>query len=176
MATCRETIKARRSARKYAEGRVADDEVAAIVEAAVAAPSAMNAQPWAFVVARDAKRLRALAAREEHYRALANADCALLVCAEPARAYRGFWPQDCAAAVENALLAARELGVGAVWMGVHPEPELEAMVGAEFGLPAGIVPFALVALGRLREEDARSGGRERKPPVVWAESWGREGR
>lgn len=165
-------IGSRRSVRQFSDAAVDDFELAALVDAANAAPSAADTRPWSFLVARDRSRLRAAAGLHKHYRPLENAAALLLVCAEPSRSYMEFWPVDCAAATENALLAAHALGLGAVWLGVHPVPELVGLVRGLFGLPDGIVPVAMVALGRPVPEPA---GRERpakERPELWFESWG----
>jgi len=75
------------------------------------------------------------------------------VCAETGVCkHDGFWVIDCSAAIENLLLAAHALGLGAVWMGVHPHPALVASVRAVAGLPAGIEPHSMIALGHPAEE------------------------
>jgi nitroreductase len=66
------------------------------------------------------------------------------------------WPQDCAACVENMLIEAELLGLGAVWLGVHPLPERESALREQLGIPGHIVPFAIVPFGWPQERKAPS--------------------
>jgi nitroreductase len=59
--------------------------------------------------------------------------------------------QDCAACVENLLIEAELLGLGAVWLGVHPLPEREAALRGLLGVPETVVPFAIVPFGWPQE-------------------------
>ena len=68
--------------------------------------------------------------------------------------YPDFWVQDCSAAVENVLLAAHALGLGAVWAGVYPLKDRVLAFQKHFGLPEDITPFALVAVGFPAETPA----------------------
>jgi nitroreductase len=81
-----------------------------------------------------------------------NAPVAVLVCGdETLQKARGFWVQDCAAATENILIEAQQLGLGAVWLGIYP---IEGRVEGPrrlLGIPDYVVPFALVALGHPAE-------------------------
>jgi nitroreductase len=77
-----------------------------------------------------------------------QAQVGILVCGDLSReVYKGYWPQDCAAAVENLLVAANALGLGAVWCGVYPIEERVAGFRAKFNLPDKIVPMAWIAIG-----------------------------
>jgi nitroreductase len=77
-----------------------------------------------------------------------TAPVAVLVCGVPdAGRWPQFWPQDCAAATQNLLLAAEELGLGAVWLGIHPLEERERGMRELLDIPDSVVPFALVPLG-----------------------------
>ena len=58
-----------------------------------------------------------------------------------------FWEQDCSAATENILVEAQALGLGAVWLGVHPLHERVDWLRELLEIPADVVPFALIALG-----------------------------
>jgi nitroreductase len=72
----------------------------------------------------------------------------ILVCSDPKlEKYPGFWPQDCSAAVQNLLLAARARDLGTVWCGIYPLEDRMQAFRTLFGLPEAVMPFALVALG-----------------------------
>ena len=108
-------IHARRSIRAYTPEAVSDDDVAEILDAAMAAPSAGNQQPWHFVVIRDRALLAAVPGFHPHARMAPQAPVAILVCGDPAlERHAGYWVQDCSAATENLLLAVAAKGLGAV--------------------------------------------------------------
>ncbi|NJB68383.1 nitroreductase [Desulfobaculum xiamenense] len=154
-----EAIATRRSIRKFTDQPVSADDLRAILEAAMTAPSAGNAQPWHFVLITDRERLDAIPDWHPYSAMCRQAQAAILVCAEPAlEKYPGYWVQDCSAATMSILLAAHGLGLGAVWCGVHPDEARAEAARAAYGLPAGIMPFALVPIGH---PDQPSGTRER---------------
>ena len=145
-----QTIFARRSIRKYTNEPVSESEIKTLLEAAMAAPSASNSQPWHFVVVTDRKTLDALAEAHPHGKMLAQAPLCVAVCGDPARS--GYWEQDCAAATENLLLAVAALGLGAVWLGVHPRDDRVAAVRRVLGIPEAITPLNLISIGHPAEE------------------------
>lgn len=143
-------IFARRSIRRYTSEPISEEEVQALLEAAMAAPSARNAKPWHFVVVSDRERLRQLAEVHQYASMLSEAALGIAVCGEPG--VSEYWVQDTSAATENILLAATALGLGAVWIGVHPKPEREQKVREVLGLPENITPLCLIAIGHPAEE------------------------
>lgn len=144
-----EAIMGRRSIRQYTGEPVSDEDVETLLRAAMAAPSAHNGQPWRFVVVRDRAQLERLAVCTPFARSLATADVGIVVCTEKKIGpYAGFWVIDCAAAIENLLVAAHALGLGALWMGVHPIAPFGAAVRGVIGAPRGIAVHSMVAVGR----------------------------
>lgn len=151
-----EAIHTRRSVRSFEPAPVAEEHIRTLLEAAMAAPSAGNAQPWEFVVVTDRALLDAVPAIHPYAAMCRQAPLAILVCGDTGREkYPGFWVQDCAAAVQNLLLAARGLGLGAVWTGIHPVAEREEAFRRMFGLPASVVPLALVPVGHTTQPQGR---------------------
>ncbi|MBD5641957.1 MAG: nitroreductase family protein [Desulfovibrio sp.] len=152
-----EALKTRRSIRKYTSEPVSDDSIHALLDAAMHAPSAKNEQPWHFIVVRDPE-IRAILAKTTPYTGMAaHAPVVIVVCGDmKCEKAPGMWPQDCAAATENLLLAARGENLGTVWCGVHPLKEREEHVRAALNLPAHIIPFNLICIGHpaqaFREE------------------------
>jgi nitroreductase len=144
-----QTIFARRSIRKYTSEPVGESEIKTLLEAAMAAPSASNSQPWQFVVVTDRKTLDALAEAHPYGKMLFQAPLCVAVCGEPAAS--AHWEQDCSAATENLLLAVAALGLGAVWLGVHPRTERVAAVRHVLGIPEGITPLCLLSIGHPAE-------------------------
>ncbi len=141
-------IRSRRSIRKYTAESVPDSAVQALLEAAMAAPSAGNQQPWQLLVIDEASVLDQIPSVHPHAEMVPQAELAILVCGDLSRErHKGFWVQDCAAATENLLLAATALGLGAVWLGVYPREDRVAGMRALLELPKHIVPLALVPIG-----------------------------
>ena len=143
-------ILARRSVRRYTDQPVSEEHITMLLEAAMAAPTASNRRPWHFVVVTDKAKLRALADRHPYAKMLYEAPLCIAVCGEPALSEK-FWVQDCSAATENILLAATGMGLGAVWLGVHPDRERERAVRETLGIPANITPLCLIAVGHPAE-------------------------
>jgi nitroreductase len=148
-------ILGRRSVRVYSPGEVSDGTVRKLLEAAMAAPSAMTKDPWRFVVVRHLQTLQTLAAVLPGGKMLATAALAIVACGDLEAALNqqlSYVLQDCSASIENLLLGAHALGLGACWVGVHPGPEPIRMVKEILSLPASIVPIAAIALGRPGEQ------------------------
>ena len=148
-------ILSRRSIRKYIVGEpVTEENVRALLEAAMAAPSAMATDPWRFLVLRDRDSLAALADLLPYGKMLNEAALGIVVCGDLAHAHRqslSYLLQDCSAAVENLLLAAHFLGLGAVWLGVHPNEDRVDGIRARFGVPDDILPIAAISVGHPAE-------------------------
>ncbi len=143
----------RRSIREYTGAPVSDEQVQQLLRAAMAAPSAGNEQPWKFVVIRDRELLNRAAGADGGLRMLRSAAVGILVCGEPRLTkYQGFWPQDCAAATQNIVIAAQILQLGAAWMGLYPIGFRIRRVRRIFGLPWQVVPFAFVSIGYPAEQ------------------------
>ena len=162
----------RRSIRIYSPGAISDETVTKLLEAAMAAPSAMTKDPWRFVVVRDPGRLSPLSAALPGGKMLGTATLAIAVCGDVEAALErqlSFLLQDCSAATENLLLAAHALGLGACWVGVHPGEGAVGKVREILGLPSAVIPMAVVALGYRGEEP---GPRTRyNPAYVHRERW-----
>lgn len=158
-----EAMRKRHSVRSFDGTRdVAPELVDELLRCACMAPSAGNVQPWRFVVVRDAGVKAALAGAALGQDFLAAAPLVIAVCADleaHASSYgrRGvdlYCIQDTAAATQNILLAATALGLGTCWVGAFREDEAAVVLG----LPHGIRPLALVAVGYA----AREGEQPRK--------------
>lgn len=143
-----EAILKRRSVRRYADKDVPEECVHKILEAAMSAPSAGNEQPWHFIVIRDKKTLAALAEASPYAKMLKGAPLGILVVGDLSlQRHEGYWALDCAAAVENMLIAVTDLGLGAVWLGIYPLEERVSYIKNYFKLPEHIIPFAVIPVG-----------------------------
>ncbi|MFQ6065582.1 MAG: nitroreductase family protein [Candidatus Bathyarchaeia archaeon] len=151
-----EAIRGRRSIRAYTGDRVSDETVRMLIDAARWAPSAGNIQPWEFVVVRNAGTKRRLSAAALDQTSIEEAPVVIVVCANEARSSRGYGSrgvslyclQDTAAAIQNMLLAACALGLGACWIGAFHEDE----VGRILKTPRRIRPIAIVPVGHPAEK------------------------
>jgi nitroreductase len=145
-----QTIFSRRSIRKYAGDPVSEDDIQTLLEAAMAAPSASNNKPWHFVVVTQRETLDALADAHPYGKMLSQATLCIAVCGDPA--ISDYWVQDCSAATENLLVAAAALGLGAVWLGVHPRDDRIGFTRQILGIPENISPLNLISIGHPAEE------------------------
>ena len=148
-----ENILARKSVRSFTQESVPEEMIETMLRAAMAAPSSKNRQPAEFVVITDRAVLDRLAAGLRHAKMLAQAPLAIAVygqtvCKGPdgAPATNIFWEQDCAAAVENLLLAAESLGLGAVWTAAS-DPERSEVVTHVLGDSGTCRPHCVIPIG-----------------------------
>lgn len=143
-----EAIKARRSIRKYKDEKLRKEDIEDLLSAAMAAPSAGNAQPWEFVVIDKKDILNEIPKFHAYAGMLKEASHAILVCGNiDLEKYKGFWIQDCSAATQNILLAATAKEIGSVWLGVYPEEDRIEGFRKLLDLPDNLIPFSLVSLG-----------------------------
>ncbi len=153
-----ETIMTRTSIRSFTDHAVAADTIEAILRAGMAAPTAVNLQPWHFVVVNDRAKLDELAGNGRQSKMLQEAPLAIVVCGDTTKTLEGpgeaFWIQDCSAATENILLAAHALGLGAVWTGCHPIEERVAMVKQVLNMPENLIPLCVIVMGYPNEQPA----------------------
>lgn len=149
MADILETIFKRRSVRQFTAQPLEQEMIHCLLEAAMAAPTACNSQPWEFVVVTEPAVLDQL--RSKLLFARYNAPCVVAVCGNPGIAHnkagRDYWVQDCSAAMENLLIAAAGLGLGAVWIGVYPVPSVIRPVREVLNLPEAVTPLGLAMVG-----------------------------
>jgi nitroreductase len=165
-------ILGRRSIRAYAPGEVSEADIHQLLQAAMAAPSALAKDPWRFVVIRKKETLSAIAAALPHGGMLATAPLGIVVCGDLEAAHDrqlSYLLQDCSAAIENLLLGAHALGLGACWLGVHPREDRIRKVRELLSLPAPVTPVAVLAVGRPGEEK-ESRSRFNRDYVHW-DTW-----
>jgi nitroreductase len=144
----------RRSIRLYSAGVVSEAAVQKLLEAAMAAPSAAAKDPWRFVVVRDRRTLTEIAAALPNGQMIAGAALGIAVCGDLQAAHDqqlSYLLQDCSAAIENLLLCAHILGLGACWLGVHPREQRVNSIKQILSLPASVVPVACIAIGHPAE-------------------------
>ena len=146
-----ECINNRTSVRKYSEKGVSASAIEKILESAIQAPSAGNAQDWEFIIVREEKNKKALSEAAFNQDFIVQAPVIIVVCSNLERITerygergRGLYSiQDTAAATQNLMLAAWDKGIGSCWVGDFNEQAVkEALI-----LPEVIRPLAIVPLG-----------------------------
>lgn len=143
----------RRSIRKYKNDKIDNETINLLLKAASHAPTANNYQEWHFLVITENKILIGLSKIHPHGIMLANAQIAILICADNnVQPIEGYQAIDCAAATQNILLASHSLGLGAVWLGIYPREERIKLIKNFFNLPENINPISLISIGYPNEE------------------------
>ena len=149
-------IMTRTSVRSYTDEPVTDAQIETMLRAGMAAPSAVNKQPWKFVVVKNRAKLKEIADSIGPSRAAAGAACVIAVCGDMTKTLDGvardFWIHDCSAATENILLAAHALGLGAVWMGISPDPNRVQTARTLLDIPENQEVLCFIAIGHPAEK------------------------
>jgi len=145
-----EAILSRRSCRSFTPDPVSPEQVEQLLKAGMASPSACNQRPWHFIVVDDHETLCRISDIQAYSPMLPQAPMAIVVCSDGGDAAMSaqYWPQDCAAAAQNILIAARAIGLGAVWLGIYPVADRIEGLRQLLGMPEGIMPFCVIAVGR----------------------------
>jgi nitroreductase len=153
-----EAILTRRSIRRYTSEPVTDNQLNKLLECAMYAPSAVNKQPWHFIVFRDRSVIDRIIQAHQNASMLSNAAVAILVCwDENLQHDLGYGPVDCSAATQNILLAAHAMGLGAVWVGIYPRQQRMEAIQKIFELPAHIKGFSIISVGHPDEKKMHPG-------------------
>lgn len=157
-----ETIKNRRSVRSYLPDQIKKEELDQIIEAGIYAPSGSNKQPWRFTVIGNWDLIRDISAKSKELMAQSDVDWirrmgsnekfdlfygAPTLVIVSGRADSVTWREDCAAAIQNMLLAAESLNIGSTWIGLINFYFSREDQVRKLGIPEGCVPFHGVALG-----------------------------
>jgi len=140
-------------------GEVSPEAVEELLRCASLAPSAGNVQPWRFYVVRDPEVKRALATAALGQDFVAQAPVVIVVCADLAahassygrRGVELYSIQDTAAAIQNLLLAATAMGLGACWVGAFREED----AARALGLPRDLRPLAIIPVGYASREGSQ---------------------
>ena len=152
-----EVIHNRKSVRHFTEQPVSKEQIKTLLRAGMAAPTAVNRQPWVFYVVTLRETLDALSKQLPYAKMLTQAQTAIVVCGDMDKAGNlkdeGYWVQDCAAATENILLAAESMGLGAVWTAAYPYDDRTKAVIKELNLPKTHIPLNVIPIGYPTGED-----------------------
>ncbi len=141
-------ILSRKSIRRYAKRSICDEQVMKILQAGMSAPSAFNRRPWCFVIMNDEELLKKIPAFHEYAGMLNEAPVAIVVCGDTSKTERKEeWIMDCSAAAENMLLAAHEIGLGSVWVGIFPFEKRISKLRDLIRIPNEIIPLCILPIG-----------------------------
>ena len=163
-----EVIMSRTSIRAFTGEVVSRGSLETILKAGMAAPTAMNSQPWRFVVLTDQERIAELFGQGPRGGMFTTAGAVIVVCGQTTSMRKPFgqpdapevemenmfWFEDCSAAAENILLAAHALGLGAVWTAGYPGMQRVAPIAAALGIPEKVIPLCVIPVGVPAESPA----------------------
>ncbi len=145
----------RRSVRSFTEKNVEEEKIEKLLRAAMQAPSAMNQQPWEFIVVKGKEKLQTLSEYNPYAGCLKNADVGIIVLGNEKRMISaGHWEQDLGAATQNILLMATQLGLGAVWLGTAPNEDRMEHIRRLYGLGKEVLPYSVIAIGYPSDKHA----------------------
>jgi nitroreductase len=172
-----ECIKTRRSVRKYKDKQVPWDNIVTIMEAGKYAPSAGNLQNWKFIVIKDDDKRKAIAEASLQQWWMEEAPIHIAVIGEPEKAERFYGArgrrlyniQGIAAAVENMLLTAHSLGLGACWVGAFDEDEMRRLLS----LPEQVDVHVIITIGYANEKPETPPKFRLEHMMYFEKYWGR---
>ncbi len=145
----------RRSVRSFTEQPVEDNKIEKLLKAAMQAPSAANQQPWDFLVVRGKDNLDKLSQYNPYASSLKGAALGIVVLGNKNRLkFEQLWQQDLAAATQNILLQAADMGLGTVWYGTAPDAGRMAYISKLFSLEENLLPFSVIAVGYPKDSGA----------------------
>jgi nitroreductase len=150
-----QAIFTRRSIRKFTGAPISEEHMETLLKAGFSAPSAHNLQPSHFIVVKNPATLEYIAEMHPYAKMLPQAGCCIVVCGDDeVQKIKGLQVEDCSAAIQNILLAAHGLGLGAVWCGLYPSPELTKIISVANKLPDNIEPIGMIVVGHKAEDKA----------------------
>lgn len=146
----------RKSVRNFTGESLTQNEIDILLKAAMAAPSAVNCQPWEFIIVTDRKTLDALGNALPFAKMVFKAGAAITVCGVPAKAHKQMEEHaviDSTLASQNILLAAEAIGLGAIWTAAYPYPDRMKSVKTILNIPENIIPLNVIPIGHPTGED-----------------------
>lgn len=137
----------RTSVRNYTKQNVEQEKIEKILKAGMAAPSAMNQQPWEFYVVENKDILDKLSKCSQYAGSVAKSAVTFVICYQNDSFRADYREIDCSACTENMLLEIDHLGLGGVWIGIAPIKERMIDVANVINLPENLSAFAIIACG-----------------------------
>lgn len=144
-------VRDRRSIRHYTAEDITEEQLTTLLTAAILAPSGGNRQPWYFYAVRDKETRQRLSEAAGGQEFVAQAPVVIVVCVDPDRSRERYGDrgaglycfQDTAAAVQNILLVATDMGLGTCWVGAFDEDAASQVLD----IPTHLRPVAMVPVG-----------------------------
>ena len=169
-------IALRRSCRKYKPDEVEWEKIGKIILAARDSPSSGNLQNWSFIIVQDDSARQSIAEASYGQLWMGQAPVHIVVCGHTKKAsqfygLRGerlYTIQNCAAAVQNILLAATDIGLGSCWVGAFDEEQLRSICG----IPDDVRPQAIVTLGYAAEKPREPPWKQEIYTITFLNSFG----
>ena len=149
-------IHSRKSVRNFTGAPVIKNDLDNIIKAGMAAPTAVNMQPWSFIVMTDRKKMDKLAEGLPHAKMLFKAGAAIIICTEADKAYKKSRETaiiDASLAGENILLSIEALGLGGVWTAAFPYEDRMKLVRSVLKIPQEVIPLNVIPVGVPTGED-----------------------
>lgn len=143
------------SIRKYLDKPVEQEKIVTMLRAAMAAPSACNQQPWEYYVVTDKEKIQSLSQTSPYATPVKDAPLVFVACYQDDVIIPHYAQIDMSTSVENLLLQADELGLGAVWIGIAPIVERMENVAKVIELPEHLSAFALISCGYPGEKKSQ---------------------
>lgn len=137
-----ENMMTRASVRKFTSQAVEKEKVEALLKAAMTAPTAVNSQPWHFVVITAKDKLEQIS----QY----NAPLSIVVCGDKNHFVQmgpEWWITDCSMASDNMLLAAHSMGLGGIWTALYPLKQYMDRAATVLGLSENLIALNLINIG-----------------------------
>jgi nitroreductase len=148
-----EAILSRRCIRRFTGEPISEKDLETVLRAGFQAPSAHNTQPWEFIIIKDKSKFERIAKVHPYAKMLPQAEVCIIVCGDSNKqSTTGFLVEDCSASLQNILLAAHGIGLGAVWCGLYPVTHLTKAIAEVCLLPDNIIPIGMVVLGHKGED------------------------
>ena len=164
----RKSIFTRRSIRKFIPGEISKNQILEIVRAGMYAPSARNGRPWEMIVITERDLLNSCSEANPYASMAKSAAVAIVVCAKTTNSTsEHYYPQDCAAAIENMLLMARDMEFGAVWTGISSNEERISNYRNLLSIPQEIHPIAMIVIGHTDIEQIELKDRFEESKIHW---------
>jgi nitroreductase len=167
-----EAIETLRSIREYKDTKVEEEKIQKVLEAARLAPSALNKQPWKYVVIKEKEMLDKInyACNQTWF-----APVMIIGCVDPAESYvredgEGYWKMDLAVSMHNLMLSAWEEGLGTCWVTAFSEKEIKEFLD----IPHYMRVLALTPLGYPDQKKKAVLNRKPMDEMVFYEVWGRK--
>ncbi len=143
-----EALKTRRAVRQYLPDPIPKEIIEDIVDCGRLAATAINIQPWEFVVVTNPELRRKIAKTTDHGPFIADAPVCIVVLSKPTKYYL----EDGSAATQNIMVAARAHGLGSCWVAGDKKPYAETICSL-VGAPSDYKLVSLIALGKPRHVD-----------------------